>query len=665
MNIADILETLWLDRLSREAVCLILLVGVIGGGLLWLGVRRTRSRLEDWRVNLDVQLLHQSDPSSASSAGNPLLHGLHFMHAGKDESGRLRWRTEADVWRVLEANAFALLHGEDALSKLLCGAARHLTALALIATFLLIGVVLAGDVYRALQVPSDGHALPASNGALSHAVQLIGSKFLISALGLFLSLIFQAVESRAETEIAEKIRQAHREHARRFVTAEEIQTEQVVAAVQALERPLANLDALAASAPSRMVERLQIPIRDLLRTELRTAANVLGAHIDNEFATVAAQMKLASAESTQAINSVRDTIQKQAKSDLEALLKQLRDIVNTGYEEEAGRLREAMGTLTAGIPKLDEQLRRMVADVQGALAQHVASTAEGQTALTVRVGSSVVGVVEQLERARIGAEAYGTASERMLDELVALGKLHVEQLENGLRESAASSVRHLATLGEAAADQATAAVARATEARFKAIEKKLLDDTRAFSTGLAETSKSFGNAAVESIKHAVQALEQNMSRLSEQAETLKRAHDGAATSLLRATDALGGAAQLMTAASGGAKELEPGLLEIGRELRKVAVALSGTTVRLSQFAATTEDSLRKLVEDRLPGTLAKAFESLASHESQLNAMVQRAEATNKSVGERLATEIQRLATVIDSYADDDDSEVGGTSEGTT
>jgi hypothetical protein len=646
MGIVDIFRGLIEDVWSLGAVVAVVLSFVAG----WFEIRRNGKSvnrvLSELESQLDTTLLRVGDRTPPAVVSR-LFRGLCVERAPPAANLTTRWRVESDFWRVLEANA-----ATDVGRGFFCAAARHLTALALVATFLLIGIVLARDVPEAL---GGGAGAPgAGNDSLRAAVQLIGSKFFISALGLLLSLVFQAIEGHAVAGASKRLRALHRENELRFVTREDLQTEAVIESFQILRTDLAPLGRLETHAQSLVTQVQAVPehltrlLSAFLKTQYERGLNSLKAALTEERTYLVESAADNSAAELKALEALRETIRKQAKSDLEALLAQVREVVSTGYEEESARLRTAMNALTDGIPKLDEQLRGVVTEVGSLLRGHVTAVAELQQALANEVSGSVGEVGTHLERARLSAESYGSVAEKMLDDVTALTRLHVEQLEVALVARAEASIGHLTQLGEKGVELAADTMSKKTETRFKAIEKRLLQDAQNFAKSLDECAARYRDSL----------LDPALRGLVSETEAARQNNVASSEALREATSAL-------LATAGPVKEvavefvtLRPLLSEAATTMRQTGRDLAGATVRLSQLETKALEEQRKLIEEMIPRAAEghrKAVErGTAEFRQQQVDLVDRLEKASQRLGDRLTKEIAKLAEVIDSYEDDDD-----------
>jgi hypothetical protein len=673
MGLTAVFEALVADPFSIGAMGLIATLFLAGFFALRRHEARVGAHTEQLRSQFDEVLLDAAAIGPSNRTPSPLLRTLTLGRAGRAPGGDARWCADADAWRTIEHNAITLLDGEHPLGRLFCGAARHLTGVALVATFLLIGIVLARDVPDAIGTPlaADG-VISTSNAALRHAVQLIGSKFLISALGLLLSLIYSGLESRTAATISGQIHTLHRDFADRFTTREELQTEAVVGAITKLEAPLGYLSSAqvslqsvavsASEAPAAIANAVQAALEPVLQARFATAVHALNTHHTSESDATIAALEKAERAIVSGLTAVRDTVQKQAKSDLEALLKQLRDVVNTGYDEEAGRLRAALAELTSAIPLLDERLRQLVSDVDGTLGRQAELIIERETALGDRITASLATVAGQLEAVGERAEGYARSAEKMLDDVVALSAAHLEVIEKALAERAAGSIAHLATLGEKAAKAANDAVAKATESRFKAIEKKFQEETKSFSAGLGSTSKAFGSMALETVEATAATLKQAVSDMTGAAEMMQRTHADAARTLNEASSTLVAVSAPSAAVAEENRALQAAAKETVAEFRAAALALKSTLMQATAFETKALETQRQFVEDIIPQSVEKhrlAIEaSVAQHQKHMLQLVERVEKATKATGERIADQVARLADVIDSYESDDDDGEG-------
>jgi len=729
MGLTTVVEALVADPFSIGAVGLIVILLIAGFLALRYNADRIHSEIDLVRSKFDEVLQEAVVGTLPDRKVSPLLRALTFSRARCETAGHNLWCADADVWRTIERNAVTQLDGEHPLSRLFCGAARHLTGLALVATFVLIGIVLARDVPDAIgaPIPADG-VINSSNAALRHAVQLIGSKFLISALGLLLSLVYSGLESRAAANVSAAIHSLHRDFAYRFTTREELQTEAVVGAITRLEVPLGilhraqqsleSLDVRASAAPASIATSVQVALEPLLKACFVDAVHNLKRHHSNENDETIAALEKSERAIVAGLAEVRDTVKKQAKSDLEALLKQLRDVVNTGYDEEAGRLRSALADLTGALPTLYERLRQLIADVDGALGRQSAQVIEREMALGERIATSLSNVADEASRLRsalgdltgpiplleerlrqliadVGgdlgrqaaltierevamgeriatslsnvagqlegvserAEGYAKLAEKMLNEVVALSAAHIEAFEKTLTERAARSVAYVATLGENAALAANEVVAKAMESRFNAIEKKFQEE---FSAGLGSISKTFESTARESLEATAATLKQAISDMTAAVALMQQTHQDAARSLNEASSQLVAVSVPSAAVAQENQALQAAAKQTIAEFRAAAVTLNSTLTQASVLETKALETRRQFVEEVIPRSVEKhrleIEASVAQHQRQMLQLVERVEKATHVAGERIAGQVARLADVIESYDSEGDDD---------
>jgi hypothetical protein len=191
-------------------------------------------------------------------------------------------------------------------------------------------------------------------------------------------------------------------------------------------------------------------------------------------------------------------------------------------------------------------------------------------------------------------------------------------------------------------------MSKKTETRFKAIEKRLLQDAQNFAKSLDECAARYRDSL----------LDPALRGLVSETEAARQNNVASSEALREATSAL-------LATAGPVKEvavefvtLRPLLSEAATTMRQTGRDLAGATVRLSQLETKALEEQRKLIEEMIPRAAEghrKAVErGTAEFRQQQVDLVDRLEKASQRLGDRLTKEIAKLAEVIDSYEDDDD-----------
>src|SRR5690606_7759807 len=167
---------LWAEYQTHSAIGLIVLIAIYG--FIELGIRRSRVRraLDELRKALPEKLTGKAALSSAS-VSRALWRAIEeqLLFAPGKQPVTLPYLVRGHALPILRERTRELFRSSRGHSV-----ANNLTGIALIMTFGLLGLVLVGPVFEALQETASETSQASS---LSSAISQMGAKFFISALG--------------------------------------------------------------------------------------------------------------------------------------------------------------------------------------------------------------------------------------------------------------------------------------------------------------------------------------------------------------------------------------------------------------------------------------------------------------------------------------------------
>jgi archaellum component FlaC len=263
------------------------------------------------------------------------------------------------------------------------GIGRNLTGIALVVTFVLLGVVLVGPVQEALRV-SQAPGAGSQSDLLSQAIGQMGAKFFVSAMGLVGSFAFQGFASflerrllaqldsmRARFELTTQTLDAHkivlasaRKDALGVLKAELTQTRKELSErLEHLESVEVSIQDIGSEVKTHFGTMMKEQVGDVITRQLtaveravRDIASELQRTIATGFATTL-QTEMTTVR--EHLNAIQKALSEKQEHDLGRILEQLRDTVSGGFHSQSQDMARQMADLVGVLPRLESQFEVM------------------------------------------------------------------------------------------------------------------------------------------------------------------------------------------------------------------------------------------------------------------------------------------------------------------
>ncbi len=317
---------------------------------------------------------------------------------------------------------------------------EHLTAIALTLTFFLLGIVLVGDIHKAL--------LDSSDQPLADGLRKMGAKFFVSALGIGGAWLYYALTSLTTDRIRKRAAEisasthATLEHVQTFhartshASAKQLVTlnsdlVQIGESWRAQLEKLGSIDVsiqgiseqVTSHAGTLMKQHIADIICDSIRKLEDSAAKIaleMSATLQHALTTQMGQLSTG-------LEGVQNAIQGQAQGTLEKLVTQIGDTFSGGFNSQSENIGHQIGQLAEVLPKLEAQFSSMTEN----LGQNAQRWGDENQRAVLELANQVAGLVGQFESVRAG-------------------------MEQSVRELAEASHRTIQGVGDAASSQAQA-----------------------------------------------------------------------------------------------------------------------------------------------------------------------------------------------------------------
>jgi ABC-type transporter Mla subunit MlaD len=426
------------------------------------------------------------------------------------------------------------------------------TGLALVFTFILIALVLFRDVGPAIravsaegaQVGAGAHAAGGESGSgsgeiLANAVATLGAKFLISCLGIFLTIIHQAVF--------------------RAIRSKAVAT--AGAAAAELAGNWESMDACSVRTQSELLERLGT-LEQAVRSEAKVGRESLSAEmvgLREEMRTGVAAMKQALGRLEQITVSVQD-LGSEVSVKLADMMKQ------TIAEEVARRLTE----VKQAIDSIEEKLGAFITQNAEQLSKDLRASLEQIHLVLVNQSSSEVGkLLEHLKDAVSGG--FSSETENMSKML--LGFSEVLPTMSSQMQSVAGELRKVVEdlrEQQSKTNELVDGIARSSNKHIEEMGASLARNGGEALTQVLGVSKDHISKIVASLQSAA---ESHAAKTTSMAESIEQAGG----SVTQVTAALGGASEKLAATAKEASALITSTAQSTRAMVDVAAALQRTT----------------------------------------------------------------------------------------
>ncbi len=498
--------------------------------LLWFTLRRSRS-LFQWaeegiRGCLGTQQQELTrDQRSLSAAVRRVLAGMR-------EEKPVLSRPLGDVF---EDHARAFMDGG-------WGAwiGTIFTGLALVFTFILIALVLFRDVAPAIRAVSAEGAQATQAGAaaagagsgdrLADAVSTLGAKFLISCLGIFLTIVhqalFRAMRSRAvglagaaagrlalswesldacavwtQAEMLRRIgalEQAITTEARagRETLATEVVgvRHEMCTGVAAMRQALGRLEQITVSVQD-LGSEVSVKLADMMKqtiaeevarrlTEVKQAIDSIEEKLGGFITQNAEQL---SKDLRASLEQIHQVLVKQSSSEVEKLLEHLKDAVSGGFSSETQNMSKMLLGFSEVLPTMSTQMQAVAAELR----QVVEDLRQQQQ----NTNALVDGIVHRSNRhmEEMGASLARNGGEA-LTQVLGTSKVHIDQIVASLQSAADAHAARTSSMAQSI-EQAGGSVTQVTEALGGASER--LAATAREAAGLAATTAQSTRAMVD------------------------------------------------------------------------------------------------------------------------------------------------------------------------
>ena len=544
------------------------------------------------------------------------------------------------------------------------------TGIALIMTFGIIAWTMQTSVKGAIQPAQTSLAAPSDDSRsssavarlrqatdLGEAVANMGSKFAISAAGVFLSIAYAAAMHDQRQRFRSAVADALMPLRARLVTLPRFQIEQAQRREDlAAARTGSVVTAVesASAAARRDVLVLQRVLSDLHRdllaplTSIDTSMRNMQTNIHEKFEELLArqvgeriqEMANNMAQSLlsvrDSIKNVEDAVKHQAQAPLEALVVQIRDALSGGMSSGVVDLRSSLQALERSLPSLLTNVQTVSTSLQEQMASQTSRSQENFERMTARVGDlleSVRGltagfpaVVARIEEAaNVGASSLtGT-----------LGQA-VPQIEAML----ASLVTQVARLHrDAAAQQQTvfAGLAGTQEESIARIAARL----EASAAPIAAVQEQFA----EHVAAANASLDQVAVRVAEQAKSLRTLNEASAVLVGRSQEQHAAAVDVMSRTRGQLEQVEGVTRGWGLAMEQQHVLVNQVSELVREVHGELESLERRGPE--VATALGKALTPLADAYGAASRDIEKLlQQVNKSVIEDFGESVEQLDRTV-------------------
>jgi len=446
------------DRIATGAVLVVLVLLVLSLVTVWVQYFRTRKKLVAFSVGLRnrIQAWNQArTPSTREPFWAEIERVLIFRGEQPSKIVVRDSPVPGLTMQVLKSSR------SGPLGVFLSLIGKHLTAIALMITFGLLGWILMSSVHSSLKA-----AAGSAGDQLPDAVRLMGAKFFVSVTGLLGAWLFQFfsdltdewLEARASKVIAgvedllETIPVFQARMA--YVGSQQLKKlESITVTVQGIGNEVTSHIGTIAK------QQVADTICDAI-TELRNSAQEIAINLQSQLTTSFGQSLSTEVTRLQGgLEAVQNAIQDQSRGNLDRIVEQLRDIVSGGFSSQSEDMGRQMGQLASTLPKLEAQFAAMT----DSLGRNAHEWGEENQRAVVLLSNQVAELVQQFQTVRTGMEAavagLAEASQRSVDKLASSASTQAGEIN-----------REMDTLRKVAAD-GTASFAQNTRGFMEVISR--------------------------------------------------------------------------------------------------------------------------------------------------------------------------------------------------
>lgn len=403
-----------------------------------------------WRRALSGALapvLEGKDRFSENHIGRALNRGILGV---KHDGPRRQLITAQDIQSQLEGS----LDGAIASSRSFA-LGGSLTGVALIFTFFLIALVLSNDISSAIQTSATtstapptgavplavGTGLAAATRSLDGAVRLLGAKFLLSAVGILLTILHllyaRSIRGGLLAEVSSSISKLE-PHVVPSATTETEHRKEVAALLRAQLSVAENASLFQQAHAGRMedglsrLQSIEVSVKDLGSDVATNLNQIMRASVGEELSKVMALMndaieRIAGAVTdsmTKELEQVRGllerlraSVENQSAPHLENIVTQMRDMMSGGFQSESANLSQVLQRFAEVVPALSEQLQTLVVRVSADMRAGTDRTQAMADALLDRLSNTLAALEEQQRNGLALVDSIGRASTAGAEEL--------------------------------------------------------------------------------------------------------------------------------------------------------------------------------------------------------------------------------------------------------
>lgn len=379
----NFLSTILQDDSAPGAIGLVIALSVASVAALIRRQRTVAHALSELRDSLPQQLArwngHGSAPSMTPLGLWSAIEETFLFRAEENAAdGSTRIVVRADPLPALRNRARKEARGgaEGVVIRLV---GENLTAIGLILTFTLLGIVLVGPIFNALG------AKETANAELQEAIRKMGAKFFVSAVALLGAVLFQFTARLMTQRTDDQVASAFAGFSQSF---EELSTFQARMAQQAAVgvgamKQVVEGAAGAVNAAAGRLENLKVTLAgvdDLLVARLRAA------QLRELSEMVAKAVEPPTIRLENGLGKVRSAIENQAQSNLEAVVGKLQDALSGGFQSQSNAMAQQLAEFAQLLPQLQAQFSALT----GALGRNAEQLGEQNgkalESLTARIG---------------------------------------------------------------------------------------------------------------------------------------------------------------------------------------------------------------------------------------------------------------------------------------
>jgi archaellum component FlaC len=626
------------DRVLQVAIGLIVLIAIYGFLELWVRKSRVTKALSELRNDLPERLAGKAALPSAS-VSRALWRAIEeqLLFAPGKQPVALPYLVRGHALPILRERTRELFRSSRGHSV-----ANNLTGIALVMTFGLLGFVLIGPVFEALQESASESSQAAS---LSSAISQMGAKFFVSAMGLLLSMVLRGAASRMEsglmsrldelrasfdahTETLDARRERHAEGRENFQAqlreelarqhhrmADELKssTHEVTARLKDLSNINVSLQDIGTNVTSSMSSMMKNELGQLLAAQL--------GRMEQRVHTIAEEMQKALADSfTNALTeglkdmgehleAIRKEVAGRGESDLEKLIHQLKDAVSGSFSSQSEDMARQLAQVAQVLPNIERQFSAMSAAMGENAKQWGAENQRAVEQLAEKV-SLLVGSFESVQGGL--EEAVSRVMQATVDSSTRVGEVNQRSIEHlsqqvgeviggfhGLREGLDASVQALHTTSQQMAAE---------------IQGQAKQGAGAVNHGL-EQLRSAAALEADSFAARSRTFNESMGKAHQELGAMTRALGDVSTQLINATKGTGQAQDATRAAGLQLSEVAKRLATAGDTMGLLAEKREAVVEREEELIAAQRVALEHM--NPIMVELAQTYEAAVKKQTEL------------------------------------------------